>query len=131
MGGGIPRATEARPKCWGDPGVSNGREEETDMPKKKLFCAMSPLISHAALLDLAKFIALMGPVLSAHPHLTWHNSLPHPQGLGTAILPNRNYETRAFCFEDSHKSLLEIICSNFKGIFFNEANHSPTLTFIA
>ncbi|ELK05301.1 IQ domain-containing protein H [Pteropus alecto] len=55
-----------------DPGVSNRREEETDVPKRKLFCATSPLISHAALLDLAKFIALMGPVLSAHPHLAWH-----------------------------------------------------------
>lgn len=60
-------------------------------------------------------MALIGPELGAHLHLILHKSLSHPQRLGTGILPNGSYRAGAFCFKDSHISLLEIICSNLKG----------------
>lgn len=54
---------------------------------------------------LCQLIALKGPMLCVHPHPSLHNSLPRPQGLDTAVLPEGRYRTRALCFEKSHKSL--------------------------
>lgn len=44
-GEGAPQTTEARPKCWEDPGIRNRKEEE------KWVC---PLTDPAGLLDLTR-----------------------------------------------------------------------------